>query len=331
MHPDELISSRERLWGLARVATAGVVWGTIPLVIRAADGSPVIAVFFRMVFAGLVVATFMAFTGEWRQLLGLPWRKYVQVGVQGLILTVNWFLFLAALDLTNVATAELLAYTGPVFVAALAPFVTGEAFDRRIIMPLVLALGGIVVILAPQGLAVASPRQLLGAGLAFTSALTYAALLLRSKKILRNISSSALMMIEYSVASVVLLPFVAYAYSRGDIPSTPTAYAALVTLGVVHSALTGFIFLGGLRRLRTDHAAILMYLEPASAVVFAAIFLGEPLTLTTILGGALVIGGGILVARQEGRRPVPIEATDEYTHDEAPDGPSVGNEGYDPR
>lgn len=322
MHPDELISPRERLWGLARVASAGLIWGTIPLIIRAADGAPAIAVFFRMAFAGLVVAAVMLVTGEWRELGRLSLRKYVQVGGQGLLLTVNWLLFLTSLDLTNVATAELLAYTGPVFVAALAPFVTREVFDRRIILPLALALGGIAVILAPQGLAVASGRELLGAGLAFTSALTYAALLLRSKKILRDISSSALMIIEYGVACTVLAPFVALAYARGDVPSSPTAYGALITLGVVHSAFTGFIFLGGLRRLRTDHAAILMYLEPASAVVFAAIFLGEPLTAATLVGGALVIGGGVLVARMEGRQPIPIEATDEYAQDET----VVGNE-----
>ena len=38
----------------------------------------------------------------------------------------------------------------------------------------------------------------------------------------------------------------------------------------MHTALAGFIFLSGLRRVRTDHAAILTYTEPASAVVFAA-------------------------------------------------------------
>ena len=81
------------------------------------------------------------------------------------------------------------------------------------------------------------------------------------------------MLIEYTTASVVLLPFVIAAYVRGDSPSTPGAYAALVTLGVVHTALSGFIFLGGLRRVRTDHAAILTYVEPVTAVLFAAAFL----------------------------------------------------------
>ncbi len=51
-----------------------------------------------------------------------------------------------------------------------------------------------------------------------------------------------------------------------------------------------------------------MYAEPVSAVIFAALFLGEPLTAATLIGGTLVVLGGVLVARME---PMPgIEAPD---------------------
>jgi drug/metabolite transporter (DMT)-like permease len=109
------------------------------------------------------------------------------------------------------------------------------------------------------------------------------------------------MMVEYGVASVLLLPFAVWMYARGQGPSTLSAYGALATLGVVHTALAGMLFLAGLRRVRTDHAAILTYTEPASAVVFAAVFLGQALTLPTVVGGAMVVAGGALVARLEAR------------------------------
>jgi drug/metabolite transporter (DMT)-like permease len=292
---------RDTLSGLLRVGAAGLVWGTIPLVLRAADGASVIKVFYRVLFAGIVLLGWMLATGGMRELRELPRRKIWQLVGQGAILTVNWVLFLTALDLTNVATAELLGYMGPVFVAALAPFVTRERFDRRIVVPILLALGGIVVILAPRGLGVANGRQLLGAVLAFASALTYAVLLLRSKRILQGVSGRALMVVEYAAASVLLLPFVAWAYLHGQGPTSLASYGALLTLGVVQTALAGLLFLSGLRRVRTDHAAVLTYAEPASAVLFAAAFLGEPLTIATMAGGAMVIGGGALVARLEAR------------------------------
>lgn len=321
MTPDTSPDPGQRLGGLARVAIAGLIWGSIPLLLRSAEGASVVKVFFRVFCAWLVIAGWMVISGRWRELRSLERGKWLQVVGQGLILTLNWFLFLTAIDMTTVATAELLGYTGPVFVAALAPFVTGEKFDRRIIAPLSLAMIGILVILAPHGLSVGSDEELLGAVLAFFSALTYATLLLRSKKILRGISSGSLMLIEYGIASIVLAPFVAAAYARGDVPQTASQYGALITLGVFHTALAGFIFLGGLRRVRTDHAAILTYIEPVSAVLFAAAFLSEPLTATTVVGGVMVIGGGALVARleaREGVETVPLEAagTDERPDDD---------------
>lgn len=296
-HSADTPTRRENLTGLARVATAGLIWGTIPLVLRAADGASVIKVFYRVLVAAAALIAYMLATGRLSEVTGLPRRKLLQVAGQGCILTLNWVLFLSALDMTNVATAELLGYTGPVFVAALAPFVTGERFDARILLPLSLSLGGIVVILAPQGLAVAGGRELLGAVLAFCSALTYATLLLRSKKILRGISGAALMVIEYTVASTLLLPFAAVLYARGQGPTGVRSYVALVALGLVHTAFAGMIFLGGLRRTRTDHAAILTYAEPVAAVLFAAAFLGEALTAWTAVGGAMVVAGGLTVAR----------------------------------
>ena len=292
---------RETLTGLLRVGAAGLIWGTIPLVVRAADGASIIKVFYRVLFGGIVILGWMAVTGGLRELRELPGRKVLQLAGLGVILAVNWVLFLSALDLTNVATAELLGYLGPVFVAVLAPLVSRERFDVRIVVPLLLALAGIVVILAPQGLAVAGGRQQLGAVLAFCSALTYAVLLLRSKRVMQGVSGRALMVVEYGVASVLLLPFVIWLYAHGEGPTSLSSYAALATLGIVHTALAGILFLGGLRRVRTDHAAIITYAEPASAVLFAAAFLGEPLTLATIAGGVMVVAGGALVARLDSK------------------------------
>jgi drug/metabolite transporter (DMT)-like permease len=289
------------LGGLARVVFAGIIWGTIPLVLRAADGASVVKVFYRVFFAAAAILLWMAATRTLDQVTGLSRRKLGQVAVQGALLTLNWVLFLSALDRTSVATAELLGYTGPVFVAVFAPWVTGERFDKRIFVPLAMSLGGIVVILAPQGLRVAGPGELFGAVLAFCSALTYATLLLRSKKILTGITGMSLMLVEYTVASAILLPFVVWFYAHGQGPSTPVAYGALLTLGLVQTAFAGVFFLSGLRRVRTDHAAILTYAEPVSAVMFAALFLAEPLTGWTIAGGAMVVTGGLAVARMSPR------------------------------
>jgi drug/metabolite transporter (DMT)-like permease len=290
-----LAARRDNFVGLAQVACAACLWATIPLVLRAADGASIVKVFWRVAIAFLGVFIWVAARGRLGEIATLPRRRMLAIAGQGALLALNWVLFLTALDTTNVATAELLGYTGPVIVAALAPRVSGEPFDRRVVLPLALSLAGIVVILAPQGLSLASPTEMAGAGLAFCSSLTYATLMLRSKRLLHGISASTLMLGEYAAATVLLLP--ALFFLPG--PSTAKGHVALVVLGLVQTAFAVVLFLTGLRRVRTDHAAVITYLEPVGAVVLAAAFLGEALTAYAILGGAMVVAGGVIVARLE--------------------------------
>ena len=50
------MTRRDSLTGLLRVAAAALIWGTIPLVLRSADGASVIKVFYRVLFGGVVLA-----------------------------------------------------------------------------------------------------------------------------------------------------------------------------------------------------------------------------------------------------------------------------------
>ncbi len=301
------LSPSGELTGLLLVAFCGVVWGTIPLFLRMADGASVAKVFYRVVFGAAAIWLWLLATRRTAEVTSLSARQVGRLALQGVILTVNWVLFLTALDLTTVAVAELLGYTGPVFVAVLAPLVTREPFDRRIVAPLALALAGIAVIMWPQGLILRDSGQMLGAALAFLSALTYAVLLLRSKNMLKGTTGLALMAVEYPTATLLLLPFTVIAYARGDGPTGATAYGALLVLGIVHTAFTGVLFLAAMKRVRTDRVALITYAEPASAVLFAAWFLGEPLSIWTLTGGAMVIVAGLAVARL-GWPEAPIEA-----------------------
>jgi len=279
--------------GLARVALAATIWGSIPVLVRSVDTNSFVIVFWRVAFAGLTLLAYLTVRGRLPELIGLPRRRVVALVGMGALLTLNWVLFFSAIALTDVAVAVLLAYCGPVFVAVLTPVLGKERFDTRVIVPLLLALAGVAIIVGPVGGAFGDRAAVLGAGLAFVSAITYAVLVLNAKRLVQGIPATVYMAFEYGTAAVMLLP--AVLLSQG--PSRPVEWASLVTLGVVNTALTGFLFLSALRVTRADHAAIITYAEPVSAVVFAALFLNEPFTLSTAIGGLLVIAGGVTVSR----------------------------------
>ncbi len=279
--------------GLLRIGLAGVIWGSIPIFVRMVETSPLVIVFWRVAFGAAAALVYLVVTGRLKDLARLERRSVLALLAVGVLITVNWILFLGALTMTRVAVAELLGYTGPVFVAALAPLITREPYDRRIVLPLVLALSGTAIIVGLGGLSLQGGRSLLGAGMAFCSALTYAGLMLTGKRLLRNISAPVLALGEYAFATVLLLPAVLLLPG----PSSPKEWGALATLGVVHTAFAILVFFSGLRHVRTDQAGVFMYAEPVTAVIFAAIFLSEPLTWVTAVGGAGVVAAGIMVAR----------------------------------
>lgn len=62
-------------------------------------------------------------------------------------------------------------------------------------------------------------------------------------------------------------------------------------------------FFAGLARLGAADAATLSTLEPVVTIVLAALFLGEPLTLQQLAGGAIILSAGVWLARRSAPPP----------------------------
>lgn len=282
------------------------------MVLDQIDGAPIIKVFFRCFFALVGVTAYMVATGRLKLISQVPRPVVKQLVIQGVVLALNWVLFLFAFEYANVAVVELLGYLGPAIVPIMAALTIGEPFDRRIIPPLAFSLTGIAIIMVGHGLSF-SPTESIGAGLALASSLTYALLTVRSKQFVANVETDVIIWYNYVVSSAVLAIPMALAYAQGNVPTGGMSdYALLVLLGIFHTAFAIALFLYGLKRMRADQGAALTYAEPASAVVIAALFMGQPLGAATVIGGLLVIVGGTIVARMEAAHGIeitPIEAT----------------------
>jgi drug/metabolite transporter (DMT)-like permease len=279
--------------GLLKIGLAGVIWGSIPIFVRMVDASPFVIVFWRVAFAAVAVLLYLLITGKVVELRRVKRRTLLALLAVGALLAGNWALFFGAFALTRVAVVELVSYTGPVFVAALTPLIARERRDRRVVVPLLLALGGTALIVGLGELSLDGAEGMWGALMAFGTALIYAALLLSGKRLLGSVSAPVLAFGQYAFATILLLPAVIVLPG----PSTGREWGALATLGVVHTAAAILIFFSGLRMVRADHAAVFTYAEPVTAVIFAAIFLAEPLGWATGVGGAAVVVAGLLVAR----------------------------------
>ncbi len=113
-----------------------------------------------------------------------------------------------------------------------------------------------------------------------------------------GIMASALTLTALAYVPVVLLTDGV----PGPLPSADVV-ASVVTLGVVCTAAAFMLLFALVGEVGPVRATTITYLNPAVAVIAGALVLGEPVTVWTVVGFALVVTGSYLVNR--GGRPEP--------------------------
>ena len=68
----------------------------------------------------------------------------------------------------------------------------------------------------------------------------------------------------------------------------------ILILGVVNTGIGCYLYFSPLSKLPVQTVAVCGYLEALSAVVFAAVLLGEIMTSIQIVGAILIIGGAMI-------------------------------------
>jgi drug/metabolite transporter (DMT)-like permease len=268
------------------VASIAVLWGSVGVVVRQVELPAVALVSARIWIAAPSIALFLTVTGRERPWRWTPTRRLL---LNGVVLAAHWVSFIAALQRAPIGTVLLITYLAPVGIAAFAPMFLGEVVPLRTKAALGLAVLGIAMIAAPA-LGGASAD---GIALAFLTGALYVPLALLNKSLSDEHGGVPLALYQLLVAGVVLLPFSLLA----DWGTPNVDWLWLGVLGVLYTAFAFATYLDALEHLAATRAAVLLYLEPAGAVLFGWLLLREDPTLSMLLGGLLVVGAGILVVR----------------------------------
>jgi len=288
--------SRQRTVAAVALAILAVSFGAIPLIVRA--GIPAThLVAMRVTLGALVLVAFAVVTGRFR----VPTSERGRLVLLGVLLSAHWLTFFLAIQLTTVAVALAVVYTGPIIAAVLSGPVLGERNVGSAWIGLALAAGGMLVVVRP-----ASGATLDGVVVAMVSALLFAALFIVGKPLASLLGGLAVATWEAVVASIVLAPFTVQAVRESS-----EFWREFLILGVVFTGIAGVIWWGSMRRLPVAVVSVIMYLEPASAVLWAAFFLDESPEPLTWLGVGLVAAGGV-VAGVGATQAAPVFADEKH-------------------
>ncbi len=285
-----------RSTGFLAVAVASVIWGSNGVIVNHVSLPSYTIAFFRVSFATLSLWLRVLFTRKWKdiQVRG-AWRILV---ILGLLLASGWAFLFQAMKLIPIGNAVLLNYTAPIFVALLAPIILRERVRRTTLYALALSLAGILLISSTQDFQVYG-LSLPGVISALLAGFLYGVFVIFAKKTLTSLSGYSVALYSYSFSTVFLAPSII----QVDLSMNSSSWLLLLFLGVFNTAFAVTLYLRGLRLIKAQEAAVLTYLEPASAVGFGYLLLAQQPTPTMIVGGLLILSAGYIVASKTEKLP----------------------------
>lgn len=198
----------------------------------------------------------------------------------------------------SAGTASLIIVSAPIFVALLARLFLNERFTKLGWMGIALCFCGVAVIAITNGEGLRfSPSALLVLAAAFAQSLYSTG----QKPLLKRYTPVQLATYAICAGTLFLLVFTGGLIA--EIEAAPlNATLAVVYTGIFPGAIGYISWSWVLSQLPAARAASFLYLIPAVAILVAWLWLGEMPKLLTLLGGALVLAG-VIIVNTRGKQP----------------------------
>ncbi len=197
------------------------------------------------------------------------------------------FFYLFAISKINVAAAILLHYTGPVFVYMYAVFVQKRRPGAGSLLAVCGTLAGCFLMVGAYNLQILSLNRVGIIG-GFLAAIAFAVYSILSDHGMRKYTPWTVLF--YGLLFAALMWNVLHPPFRAVFqPYTTIQWLWIGFVGLCGTIFPFGLYFEGIRRISPTHASLTATLEPISAGVIAALFLGEMMAPLQILGGVIVI------------------------------------------
>ena len=280
---------------LAAACSAGFLWGTGALVVNiliANHGfTPENISFWRFSVGALVLLAVFGRTIRWQPLQPLL-TTVLAAGTAMAGYVLLWFL---GIERIGAAIPTLIALCLPPVLVTIVAVVRGqEKLDVYLAAVLAAALVGTVLIVARHGEGSVAPsgaadqsNLVIGVAYALGSAFLYAGFTLISGRLSKSLGAGQATTCLTVVAALVM--GLSAVYRQLHWPQGIPPQAWFLYLGVVTAALALLAFSWGAARLSPTALTVATLVEPLTAVLLAALFLGEQLSALQWMGGGLLL------------------------------------------
>jgi len=271
---------------LFEIHLAVLLFGTAGLFGKWLLISPFMIVLGRVFFASLFLAVIIWISGRKKSLL--PGDNYFTFVLLGLILSIHWVSFFKSIQISTVAVGLLSFSIYPVFTTFLEPVFTKKRIIKLNVFLSLFCLSGVFLIVPKFDL---QNSTYMGVLWGIFSGFTFSLLTIINRKLSQKHSSLIIAFNQNFFATLFLSPILLVIK-----PSLTTKnIGLLVVLGVVCTAFSHTLFIKGMKNVKAQTASLIHTLEPVYGILFAFLFLKETPSSRTLLGGAVILLGQIMI------------------------------------
>ena len=192
--------------------------------------------------------------------------------------------------------AGLLISTGPVFSTLLAAFFLKEKVGVLTVTALVFAVGGATILSAGD---FSTGGGLSGPIAVVLAALSFATFGVFSQPLVKKYGALPVAIWAGIVGTIMILPLVSTTFFIDVSKLSPVGWGALFYLSLLCTVLCYSLFFRLVERSGVSRLMIQLYLVPVVGVVGGVLLLGETITASTFLGGALIMFAVWLATRKK--------------------------------
>ena len=215
-------------------------------------------------------------------------RDFLFILLSGIAMGASWMFLYEAYQQIGVSLASLLYYCGPVIVMVLSPLIFKEKLTLPKVIGFLIVLTGIFLVNGQSS----GRGNAWGLFCGAMSAVMYFFMVTLNKRS-RQITGMENAVIQLTVSFLAVAVFVGI--KQAFVLHIPNgAWLWILILGIVNTGIGCYLYFSPLSQLPVQTVAICGYLEPLSAVVFAAILLNERMTVIQVVGAACIIGGAMV-------------------------------------
>lgn len=283
-----------KLRGFTEAIVSAAAFGLIPLfsIPALADGMRLPSlVVYRFTFGAFILLLILIYN---RQSLRLRFGESLRIMFLSLLYAISAVSLISGYAYLPSGVATTLVFSYPVWTAILMIIFFHEHLTLRTVLAILLAVAGVCLLSGiEKGISFSS---ITGIALELLSGLTYAIYMVAFPAMkVRHLST---LKVTFYVFFFTILLLVLYAsFTEGGIQPiiSNKQFVNLALLGLLPTAVSNITLIMALKRIESTTVAILGAFEPITAMSVGCIVFGEPLTIMSCIGFALIIVAVILL------------------------------------